>query len=144
MKLFNFFKKAKHEIEDLRKNEVVKDTLKTVNLGKTSILLTFDDGKKFTKVVMGRVFQHIDFGNNCSSISYPPAREPFVYEVSLISSETVATNYILNISPKENIYPNDDIQPTEAHLGKVKHAKILKTTKHEIEFQTYKVVEKKT
>ena len=150
MGLFDFFNKKKIEqkkqdekkLELFRKTKLVEDKLVTVNVGKTSVILIFDDGEQLTKVITGQANQYTNSGSDGSENYSKRPEEPRVYDISLRPSESIASGFIAGIQPHECNYTNNDWLTTEVRLGKVKHAKILKTIKYEIEVQTYKIVPK--
>ncbi len=131
----------KKEIEVPIEEQLIKNRQKleyedkTFDVGVTTVLIIFDDGREVHSKVYGNVYQYIDHPVSDGDIFR-------VLDVQVQRSEETYKQQLYNLGPDEvtKVY-DDGLTPTIAWTGKIRHMEIASTDKYDIHFRVAKLVE---
>lgn len=106
---------------------------RTYNVGVTTALIIFDDGREVHTKMYGSVDQYLDhrfWGDE-------PEQKPKIRPAYVATSIDVYRQFITSFGPTEQHKIVDDpINPTIAWTGKIAHAEIVETATYEVTYVT--------
>lgn len=152
MSIFSYFNRKKAEKEEqnklvelVRTTEIGYKDPAQIEVGKTIVRLSFENKRILNKVIYGQVYQYVSHGNDSSNSYGRRVEEPRVGEIAVTPSKTQAVYFISSLGNGEGTFTNDDNIDNiiESVIGKVIHARILKSYEHNISFNEAIVVPKK-
>ncbi len=127
---------------EFKKTKKLVFNTKKVDIGTTSVDLTFTDGRTFTVYLDGEVSQRYrDYTNDTNYYTKETTwKEAYVEQVRILKSENVAESFISRINGNEIMtFVDYQPMPTVAVTGVVAKAEIHETLENIIEFYEAKL-----
>ena len=121
--------------------KVLKDRQESFEIGRTTVKITFNDGRTFVSAVYGLVDQYVNNGQSYCS-SHGVELDPRVSPVSVLRSLEMAQNLLKNIRGHEVVtYEDDSRNPRSATTGLVQSIEILKSAPYKVDHKVYFIEE---
>lgn len=117
-----------------------------IEVGKTTVKLTFDDLTNFETFVIGKASQNFRLGNDevkrSNPLSDEPMREPTIEKIFITDSQKLAEDFIQHRLGFGHTFVNDPTCPNKSYYGTAIKAEIGNTCSYKIDCDVATLVEK--